>query len=507
MNSASGRPTVFCVRHSLSFWLRRRPAKGVTTGNVIDGWKMLRTMTEITIRVSQFVRSHWISKRAMALCLLGLSMLLELAVGLPSAAADDALFPSTFDSSTSAISNAGISQVFGPPVTHSELRHLSPISLPPAPLTYNQASVGTSLITIAPTATGSLATMITTIGGETVLEQQQTLAQMSSEMFANTQTLGLQVGDQFQQRLTNRMVANGQFLAGTEVTQLNLNFIRGQSPTQTTGVWGQGYGLGGNVRNDGNAGAMSYNQGGILYGMDLASDETGFIGVTGGNSYVGFNDLSGSGQLTAYQVGLYGLKQNEYAYALGSANYGYDAFGSTRNVIVGGVNQTLRGDFGGHQLGSYLESGLKLDGNWVHVQPLVGLQYLYLAQQGFDESGGAAALNVSARQADSLRTSIGGRIVVHRLTGPWGAVWTPYWQGRWVAELLDNDRVINASFNGAPGGAFITHGNEIGRNYGIFGKGLQVQLNDDWSLFANYDAFFGGRIETFTVAGGAVYCW
>ena len=230
--------------------------------------------------------------------------------------------------------------------------------------------------------------------------------------------------------------------------------VRGQSPTSLIEYihpgWIQGYGVGGNLRSDGNAAAMNYSQGGALYGMDLAADETGMIGITGGNSYVGFSDgFGGGGQLTSYQAGLYALKHNDAAYLLGTANYGYDSFGTNRNVNIGGASQTLRVIYGGYQFGAYTVAGLKFDARWVHFQPLVGLQYLYLSQQGFDESGGPAALNVSGSQADSLRTNVGGRIVVDRLTGPWGAVWTPYWHARWVSELLDNDRIVNASFNGA----------------------------------------------------------
>ena len=455
----------------------------------------------MTIEIERTIRSCWCRWIARAICAVRLSMSIASATDFP--------IPVVADSGTGSPQWESPNALTG---GQSVVRYDSPFFQPPslhlAATTTNQFQVGTALDNISSTSTGSLSSMINTLGTQTVAEQRQSLQQLGGEMFGNTQTLGLQVGDQFQQRLTNRLVSNGSFLAGDSVTQVNLSWVRGQSPTSSSAPWVQGYVAGSSVRSDGNAGAMSYNQGGALYGWDIASDEAGVFGVTGGNSYVGFNDGSGGGQLTSYQVGLYALKHNEYAYALGSANYGYDVFGTNRNVDVGGINQTLRGSFDGHQFGSYLESGLKLEARWIHVQPLVGLQYLYLAQQGFGESGGSAALNVAARQADSLRASLGGRIVVHRLTGPWGAVWTPYWQGRLVSELLDNDRIVNASFNGSPiGGTFTSHGNQIGRNYGIFGKGLQVQLNDQWSLFGNYDAFFGGRITTSTFAAGAVYNW
>ena len=50
-------------------------------------------------------------------------------------------------------------------------------------------------------SSGSLFTMINTLGAETAAQQRQSLDQLSGSIFGNTQTLGLQVGDQFQQRL------------------------------------------------------------------------------------------------------------------------------------------------------------------------------------------------------------------------------------------------------------------------------------------------------------------
>jgi subtilase-type serine protease len=366
--------------------------------------------------------------------------------------------------------------------------------------TNNQVAVSNALQNISLTSTGGLFTMINTLGSESAGQQQQAYNQLSGEQYGDTQTLGLQVGDMFQQRIVNRIYTSGIFLGGASSNS---------SATDSNGGWMQGYGMTGKLFSDNNGAGVSYSQGGAVYGADLASDESGMIGIAGGNSYVGYHDgFSGGGQLTSYQIGLYAMKQNEMAYVLGSANYAYDNFGSNRNVLIGGVNQTLTGNYVGHQLGANLETGLKIDAHWVQIQPLIGLQYLYLAQQGFDESGGSAALNVSAAQASSLRSNLGARFISRPIVGRYGAVWTPYGQTRYVAELLDNDRIINASFNGSPiGGTFTTAGTKIGTNYGAFTKGVQVQFNDQWSMFAGIDIFLGTRIHTETGSLGACYNW
>lgn len=385
--------------------------------------------------------------------------------------------------------------------------------LPAFSMSPNESAVHTALENIRPAATGGLLSMINTLGTETPHAQQLSLTQLSGELFGNTQTIGLQVGDQFQQRLITRLVSNSQFLTGLSPQQVpsqaqSSGDVRGQSPVDSYSGWAQGFGVGGTLSTDGNGADLNYSQGGLISGLDLASDDSGVFGISIANSYVGYNGFAGGGQMAANQIGFYGLKHNDVAYVQGSANYGYESFRTDRNYLVGSTNQTAFGRFGAHQLGTYVETGLKFDTGLLHFQPLVGLQYLYLSQQGFDESGGSGAMSVSASQASSLRTNIGGRIVVDQFKGPRGSTWTPYWHGRWVSELLDNDRTVNASFIGAPiGGAFTTHGNRLGTNYGILGKGFQIQWNDQWSVFGNYDTMFGGRIETFAGSAGIVYVW
>ena len=386
----------------------------------------------------------------------------------------------------------------------------SPPNLIANATTTNQSAVAIALDNVAATSTGSLSTLINSLAASTPSQQQQSFNQLSGEMFGSTQTIGLQVGDQFLQRIGNRLISNGQFLAGAPASQTVESTDSSKSPfADANSIWIQGYGVGGSLHSDGNGAGVRYSQGGGLYGMDLAGDESEVFGIAGGNSYVGFHDgLGGFGQLNAYQVGLYALKQDDVAYVLGTTNYGYDSFGSTRNVSVGGVDQSLRGNFAAHQLGVYAETGLNLHAGWVHIQPLLGIQYLYLAQQGIGETGGSAALNVSAAQANSLRTSLGGRIVVDQLHGPMGTIWTPYWQYRWVSELLDNDRSITASLVGSPiGGAFITHGTQLGHNYLNIGKGLQAQLTEQWSFFGLLDLMTDGRLNAESASLGLVYTW
>ena len=247
---------------------------------------------------------------------------------------------------------------------------------------------------------------------------------------------------------------------------------------------------------------MNYNQGGSFVGLDMGADESGRLGFAGGASYTGVRDgFGGSGNITSYQYGGYALKHDEASYFLATANYGYNSYSTNRNVITSDLGQSLHADFSGTQVGANVETGLFLSAGAFHIQPLIGLQYLYLFQQSLEESGGPAALSVTQTRANSLRANVGARF----LTDPWmsrgGTIWTPYSHVRFVSDLLNNDRVIDASFNGAPvGGAFQSHGTRIGQNYGVIGEGVEIRLNEFWSLFGGADVMFANRL---TIATGS----
>jgi outer membrane autotransporter protein len=162
----------------------------------------------------------------------------------------------------------------------------------------------------------------------------------------------------------------------------------------------------------------------------------------------------------------------------------------------------------GDQLGANLESGLKLSAGIVNIQPLVALQYLYVSQQGVQESGGPAALNTSRTNGNALRAGIGGRMSINPITGPFGAVWTPFTQARLVSELLDNDHVVSATFNGAPvGSAFLVHGTRVGPIYGLLGEWVEVKLNNWFSVFGGADVQVGDRVSIGAGSMSAVLTW
>ena len=377
-------------------------------------------------------------------------------------------------------------------------------------VTGNQQAVGGALDAIALTATGDLQTMINDLGAASTADQQRGLSQLSGEGYGTTQTIGIQSGIQFQNSVTDRLTNNGNFLTSTggsfvstELADEDVWLVSGRDQASQRRGWLQGFGTSAQISGDGNAAGSDYRQGGVAVGLDLGSDETGVIGISNGNSFLSFGQDNGSfGNMNSHHFGLYGVRQMEPLYVLGSTNYGYSDMDMTRTVPGG----TVQGSPVAHQIGAYAETGLSLDGSMVRLQPLMALQYQLFSQQSFAETGGPGALNVAGQQANSLRTHLGARLSFSELQDSSGRLWTPYVHARWVAELLDNDRLVNASIIGAPaGGSFVTAGNGLGRHFAVIGTGVNVELTDHWSLFSNYDLQAGGGLTAHTGSGGLTY--
>jgi outer membrane autotransporter protein len=232
-------------------------------------------------------------------------------------------------------------------------------------------------------------------------------------------------------------------------------------------------------------------------------------GMVGGYSRTSVDSGSppGDADIDSLHFGLYGHLTEGLWYSSALVAYGYQDYDTTRRIVFGGINRTARADYDGHEFTAYIEKGLNL--NWFgwRVQPLIGLQYLALNREGFQETGaGALNLTVNKDHVNSLRFSLGGRIAPEPPQGVVGAI-VPEIRGRWVHEFLDDDQAISSNFAGAPGANFIVNSPELGRNFGIVGAGLNIQLGPLANLFLDYDYQFSSQLESHAGTGGLEFLW
>ena len=135
------------------------------------------------------------------------------------------------------------------------------------------------------------------------------------------------------------------------------------------------------------------------------------------------------------------------------------------------------------------------------------MQYVYLRQNGYDETG-ADSLNLSLGgiDANSLRSILGGRL---QLTP--GVVtrqrWNPELRVLWLHEFLDTDFSVTSNFAPIGGGGFAIQGLDLGRDWAICGGGLRGEFARGWSAYANYDAQVNDQQLLHVGSLGFTYEW
>jgi len=233
----------------------------------------------------------------------------------------------------------------------------------------------------------------------------------------------------------------------------------------------------------------SYAAGGTMLAVDRALSDAWNFGGFGTYSYVSLHSTTPADQQVRQNGGLLGtyLRGDDGAnHLLAASALGFDGYDSNRQIPFAGVNSSAAGDYGGWQCSTYLEYGRRFEVRRFDLEPFVALQYAHVRQNEFMETGaGAANLQVDGVDADSLRGILGSRF-------SWDGVWRrrllrPELHAAWIHEYLDAATTFNSVLAGVGGTSFATQGADFGRDWGLFGGGLNVALTDRILLAGHYD--------------------
>ncbi len=405
------------------------------------------------------------------------------------------------------------------PLIYYSFGGVAPRALLPAAQTRNQIEVATALDALSGNTTPDVQFFIDAVNLLPANQQRRALDSLSGETYGTLSSISLKMGDRSLRTISNRLINNGSFLAGGDSMLLGQaapvfesdhgdQVLRSQSPVYGASGWTQGFGGSGNWSGNGNAAGANYRLSGFAYGADLAGDDSGVFGLTGGHGYSSFQtDRKDNGTATSHQVGLYLLKNFESFYGLSVFNYSRNHYDVTRLITIGPLQQLASSSSSGNQFGSYSEAGMNLDTMFVRFQPFVGLQHMSVSSGSvFESPAGGAGLNVRSHTANTLQTHLGARAVLEPMVSSSGIEVRPYFSGRWVADLLGNNHSTTASFAGDPaGGSWVVTGNQSGRHMGQVGPGVNVKVADGVSLFGNYDYQFGDRFHSHSGSGGVLF--
>ena len=395
--------------------------------------------------------------------------------------------------------------------------------------TFNQFQVATYLDIISPTATGDVAFVLDQLNMQTAAGARRAFQQMTGEVNATMAQLGVQNTSQvylmLQRQLRPTPMMSGSSsaandLEGPEIVCASYNpstqqieFVEcsghgGGCCPQWTG-WITGYGLGGDAHGDGNSAGGVYGIGGTVFGLERPLDCCHTWGIFGAYSGLGLTiaNPNQSSKANDCQFGNYLCGNDGFNYYLLAGSVGYDKYETSRQIEFGAVDRVALGEAGGWQASMWLERGVQFHYGCWDLQPLMALQYIYLRQGGFTETG-----------ADSLNLQVGGidTSALRGILGAYGSqpIRLPHGQrlsletrALWLHEFLEPDTSFNSTFAGTGEGSFITRGLNFGRDWAVLGGGLKWQLNSRLNIFADYDLQFNALQAFHVGSGGLEFVW
>jgi outer membrane autotransporter protein len=176
----------------------------------------------------------------------------------------------------------------------------------------------------------------------------------------------------------------------------------------------------------------------------------------------------------------------------------------SRSIAV--LGRTATGNSYGNQFAHYTETGVSLRYGGTWLQPFTGVQYIYLGQRGFGETGaGSVDLTTGNQNVNSVRSNFGARI--YQEVTWFGVRFVPTASARYQREWADGTQLLSSSFAGAPTTSFATGGTSLGRNFGLFTLGATTLLTDNASLYGAIDTQIAAHYNAVIGSGGFQYQW
>jgi uncharacterized protein with beta-barrel porin domain len=393
-------------------------------------------------------------------------------------------------------------------------------------VTDNQSSIAVALDSLAFVATGDMSTVLDELSLLLPTDQALAMEQMGGELHGTMTSVGLQTSSHtlqlLRRKIRNSTPQSGYSLAGAMPTQnamFSQETIRPVSyvdpmydsgytyqpfqPTSWEG-WVMGYGLIGTAPSDGNATGADYNLGGTLFGISRWFDTQSMFGFYGGYGHSSVSTLvpDQSANVDNFQFGGYFHQRIGNGYLLATLGLGIDDYSTERIIAFGGINRVAEASYAGQQILASVEAGISREWYGVEVTPFAALQYIYLHQDDFIETG-ADALNLDVED-----------ITTHSLRGLIGAEAKRFFQvpggpcidGRLHGFLMhgfnDEAGMIQARFQTANSPALDVQGLDLGQSWGVIGCGVDIQPQSNIPMTVNYDVQFNGSHTLHIVNGG-----
>jgi autotransporter-associated beta strand protein len=378
-------------------------------------------------------------------------------------------------------------------------------------LNANQSAVGTALNRIGRSGNGNFVSVLNALsqlGDELGGAALTTISGVSYSGFSTTMVQNAQL---FMDNFASMAGSSG---TGGRVALAEACDVACDSTSAASwGAWGGAVGGLGTIGAGQATGAVTYNSGGFLGGLDRRLNDNFLAGVTVGYT-TGTQWISGlDGRATSdtFQAGLYGSFAQGPVYLDGVAGYAYSYNQAWRNIAISGLQpMTARGRTGANQLYGQLETGYRFDIGGTaaaYLTPFGRLQAYTATQNAFSETGaGVIGLNVAQQTTNSLR-SVFGAILGGSMDMGWRDRLAAQFRLGWSHEYASVDRPVSAAFAGAPTIPFTTLGVSPQRDGVLLGLSGSTSVSDGTSLFMRYEGNISGQDSAHAMTVGVRVIW
>ena len=186
-------------------------------------------------------------------------------------------------------------------------------------------------------------------------------------------------------------------------------------PPTTFTAWGEGFGDFGHDGGNGNGAGLDRSLGGFVLGIDAPIHGLGApyrIGIAGGyttNSYGGKGSSSGSGTFDSVFGAVYGGTRYGSVDVRAAASFAGNSTHNQRVVAFPGFMESERASYGGTTVQGFGEVGYRIAAARYVIEPVVDAAITHTHQNGYRETGGAAALIGFAQDTTVGTTTLGVR--------------------------------------------------------------------------------------------------
>jgi outer membrane autotransporter protein len=272
---------------------------------------------------------------------------------------------------------------------------------------------------------------------------------------------------------------------------------------QQNSAWVDGFGEVADQGADKGFTGFKYSLTGVGAGLDSLVKDGLIVGVSFGKSHtsITFDGDRAQGDVGSTYGSLYGSLFDDHAYLDMALSYGRQSYKNNRLVEVGSLSGIARSSHEGDSYSAYAETGYNLAMEKWLLQPFASLQYTYLDEEGYRESGVSGVnLIVDDRETDSLVSDLGMRFIRPFDTGTLKLV--PDVTVAWRHDYDIANRIVTAAFDGAPDTSFTTDSRDVDKDGIIIGGGVTLLNKSGVSMYLRYDSEMRPNYDSQRMSGG-----